>query len=145
MLVVKNPPTNTGDIRDMGSIPGSGRSPGGGPGNPLQCSCLENPMGRGAWWSTVHRIAHSQTQLKRLSTHANTVRQLGEWLRLWSPRAPAWTRCSVTWGRLLSSSDFNYRTHFAEPLWDLNETGQCPMVNTCSADIGYFIVFCLST
>ena len=46
-LVVKNPPANAGDIRDFGLIPGSGRYPGGGPGNPLQCSCLENPMDRG--------------------------------------------------------------------------------------------------
>ena len=45
-LVVKNPPANTGDIRDVGSIPGLGRSPGGGYGNPLQCSCLENPIDR---------------------------------------------------------------------------------------------------
>ena len=48
-LVVKNPRANTGDIRDVGSIPGSGRSPGGGHGNPLQYSCLENPMDRGVW------------------------------------------------------------------------------------------------
>ena len=61
MLVVKNPPTIAGDIRDVGSIPGSGRSPGGGHGNPLQFSCLENPMDRGAWQATVHRVAKSQT------------------------------------------------------------------------------------
>ena len=51
-LVVKSPPANAGDIRDMGLIPGSGRCPGGGHGNPLQYSCLENPMNRGAWWAT---------------------------------------------------------------------------------------------
>ena len=73
--MVKNPPTNTGDVRDVGSIPGSGRSPGGGPGNPLQYSCLENPMDRGAGRATVHRIAQSQTQLKQLSTHARTHRK----------------------------------------------------------------------
>ena len=56
--------------RDPGSIPGSGRSPGGGHGNPLQYSCLENPMDRGVWWATVHRVTHSQTRLKRLSTHS---------------------------------------------------------------------------
>ena len=55
VLVVKNPPANAGDVRDMGSIPGSGRSPGGGHGNPLQYSCLENPMARAAWWAIVHR------------------------------------------------------------------------------------------
>ena len=61
MLVVKNPPTNAGDIRDVGSIPGSGRAPGGGHGNPFQYSCLQNPMDRGAWQATVQRVAQSQT------------------------------------------------------------------------------------
>ena len=51
--MVKNPPANSGDTRDMGSIPGSGRSPGGRNGNPFQYSCLENPMDRGAWQLTV--------------------------------------------------------------------------------------------
>ena len=66
-LVVKNPPSNAGDLRDVGLIPGSGRSPGGGRGSPLQCSCLGNPMRRSAWQATVHRVAKSQTWLKRLS------------------------------------------------------------------------------
>ena len=56
-LVVRNPPANAEDVRDMGSIPGSRRSPGGGHGNPLQHSCLENPMDRAAWQATVHGIA----------------------------------------------------------------------------------------
>ena len=60
-LVVKNPPANAGDRREAGSVPGSGRSPGGGNGNPLQYSCLENPMDRGAWWAIVHSITKSQT------------------------------------------------------------------------------------
>ena len=51
--VVKNPPVNAGDIGDVGSIPGLGRSPGGENGNPLQYSCLENPIDRGAWWARV--------------------------------------------------------------------------------------------
>ena len=67
--MVKNPPANAGDIRDTGSIPGLGRSPGRGHGNPLQYSCLENPMDRGAGWATVPRVAKSHTQL---SAHANT-------------------------------------------------------------------------
>ena len=54
-------------IRDTGSVPGSGRSPGEGNGNPLQYSCLENPMDRGAWLATVHRVTKSQTQLKQLN------------------------------------------------------------------------------
>ena len=56
-LVVKNLPANAGDIRDTALIPGSGRSPAEGHGNPLQYSCLENPMDRGAWWATVHGVA----------------------------------------------------------------------------------------
>ena len=57
--VVKNLPANAGDLRDMGSIPGLGRSPEEGNGNPLQHSSLENPMDRGAWWATVHGVAES--------------------------------------------------------------------------------------
>ena len=63
VLAVKDLPVNAEDIRDMGSIPGLGNSPGGGNGNPLQYSCLENPMDRGAWWATVHGVAKSQTLL----------------------------------------------------------------------------------
>ena len=69
--MVKNLPANAGDIREVGSIPGWGRSPGGGHGNPLQYSCLENPMDRRAWPSTLHRVAKSQIRLKRLSVHAS--------------------------------------------------------------------------
>ena len=58
-LVVKNPPATAGDVGDLDLIPGSGRSPGGGNGNPLQYSCLENPMDRGAWQATVHRVTES--------------------------------------------------------------------------------------
>ena len=60
-LVVKNLPANARDIRDVGSVPGWGRSPGGGRGNLLQYSCLENPMDRGAWQATVPRVSKSQT------------------------------------------------------------------------------------
>ena len=59
--MVKNPLANVRDSRDMGLIPGLGRSPAGGNGNPLQDSCLENPMDRGAWWAAVHGVAKSQT------------------------------------------------------------------------------------
>ena len=62
--MVKNLPANVGDIKDAGWISRSRRSPGGGNGNPLHCSCLENPMGRGAWQATVHGITKSQTRLK---------------------------------------------------------------------------------
>ena len=63
-LVVKNLPVNAGDLRDVGSIPGWGRFPGEGNSNPLQSSCLENPMDRGAWQATVHGVAKSRRQLK---------------------------------------------------------------------------------
>ena len=59
--MVKNPPANAGDMRDTGSIPELGRSPGEGKGNPLKYSCLENPMDRGAWQATVQGVAKSQT------------------------------------------------------------------------------------
>ena len=71
-LVVKNIPTNVGDIKDVGSIPGLRRSPGGRHDNPLQYSCLENTTDRGAWWATVYGVAKSQTQLKQLSMHIIT-------------------------------------------------------------------------
>ena len=64
-LVVKDLPANAGDVRDVGSISGSGRSPGASHGSALQYSCLENPMDRGAWQATVHKVA-----LKQLSMHA---------------------------------------------------------------------------
>ena len=72
VLVVKNFPAKAGEERDTGSVPGSGRSPGGGYGNPLQYFCLENPKDRGAWQATVHRVAKSWTGLKQLSMHART-------------------------------------------------------------------------
>ena len=68
--MVKNIPANVGDVRDTGLIPGLGRSPGGGHGNPLQFSCLENPMDRRAWQATVHRVAKSWMGLNR---HACTT------------------------------------------------------------------------
>ena len=68
-LVAKNLPVNTGNIKDMDSIHGIKRSPIGGNGKPLQYSCLENPMDRGAWWAMVHGITKSQTWLKQLSRH----------------------------------------------------------------------------
>ena len=60
-LVLMNPSASAGDTRDEGLISGSGRPPGGGHGSPLLCSCPENPVDRGAWWATVHRVTKSQT------------------------------------------------------------------------------------
>ena len=67
--MVKNPPTNAGDTRDMGSISGLGRSPGGGHGNPLQYSCLGNPMDRGSWWATDQRVTKSHITERTLHAH----------------------------------------------------------------------------
>ena len=65
--MVKDPAVSAGEVTDVGSIPGLGRSPGGGHGNPLKCSCLENPMDRGAWRPTVHGVAKSWTGLSDLT------------------------------------------------------------------------------
>ena len=70
--MLKNPPANA---LEGVLIPGSGRSPGEGNGNPLQYSCLENPMDRGVWWAIVHRVAKSQTRLKQFSTAHDHVVQ----------------------------------------------------------------------
>ena len=67
--VIKNPPANAGNIRNMDSIPGWRRSPGGGHGNPLQYSCLEKPMDREAWLATVHRVSQSDTIEATLHAH----------------------------------------------------------------------------
>ena len=61
VLVIKNPPGNAGDTKYMGLVPGLGRSPREGNGNPLKYSCLENTMDRGAWWAAVHGVAKNQT------------------------------------------------------------------------------------
>ena len=73
-LVVKNLPANAGDKREVGLIPGSGRSLGGGHGNPLQYSCLKNHMERGAWQATVHRVAGSDMAEATDHTHTNVKR-----------------------------------------------------------------------
>ena len=83
-LGVKNLPANAGDIRDMGSIPGSGRSAGGEHSNTLQYSCLENPRDKGAWRAPVHRGAKSRTQVKRLSMHRLEL-QRSRWSLPFSP------------------------------------------------------------
>ena len=75
VLVVRNPPTNAGYAGDVGSIPGSARSPGGGNGNLLQYSSLKNLMNRGAWWATAHGVAKSST---RMSTHTKSpIKRVG--------------------------------------------------------------------
>ena len=72
-LLIKNLPEVVGDAGDTGLIPGSGRSPGGGHGNPLLYSCLEDPMDRGAWWGIVHGVAKSRTWLSDLIISAKSL------------------------------------------------------------------------
>ena len=79
-LLVKNPPATAGDARDLGSIPGLGRSPGEERGNPLQCSCLENPTDRGAWRIIVYRVPRSRTWL---STHTCDHCVTQDFFQLW--------------------------------------------------------------
>ena len=69
VLVIKNLPANAGDVRNAGSVPRLGRSPGGGHGDLLQYSCLENPMDRGAWWASVHGVTNRQTEATRYYYH----------------------------------------------------------------------------
>ena len=73
VLLVKNSPASAGDLRDAGSIPGSGRSPAGRHGNPLQYSCLENPMDRGDWRAIVHGARKTWAQLKQFSTYTVSI------------------------------------------------------------------------
>ena len=68
--MIKNPPANAGDV---GSVPESGRSPGEGNGNSLQCSCLENPRDGGAWWAAVYGVAQSWTRLKQLRSSSSSI------------------------------------------------------------------------
>ena len=81
--MAKNPLANAGDIRDLGSIPGSGRSSEEGKGDPLQYSCLENPMDRGAWKATVHGVTKSWIQLKQLSTHVRNIHLVTELTKIY--------------------------------------------------------------
>ena len=89
-LAVKSLLAKAGDIRDVGFIPGLGRSPGGGNGNPLQCSCLGNPKDRGTWWAPVHRAARSWTRLNFLNWIASHQAPLS----LGFPRQEHWSGLS---------------------------------------------------
>ena len=101
------------ETRDMGSIPGSGRSPGGGNGNPLQYSCLENPMDRGSWWATVHGVTKSWTQL---SMHVKLI--------FWCVNK----FCYLIWIPSLKSSDswMKWTTQFINLHDSKNQAHTCP-------------------
>ena len=84
-LVVKKLPTNSGDITDTGSTPGSGRSPGGGNGNPLQYSCQDNPIDRGAWWATVRGGDKESDRTEHTRRYGQTALHRGCSLVIYSP------------------------------------------------------------
>ena len=109
--MINNPPANAQDVGTAVSIPGSGRSPGGGHGNPLQYSCLESPMDRGAWWATVHSVTKNQTQLKQLSAHTqiqnlrhNEVVWLDQGHKQWVPKLGFEPQPYASWAPTLNHS-----------------------------------------
>ena len=93
-LVVKNLPANAGDRSDTGLIPGSGRLPWGGNGNPLQYSCLGNPMDRVAWWAAVHRVAKSQTRTE-VTSHTCTLLVRKQCLQTYMTVTLIWGKCTM--------------------------------------------------
>ena len=106
-LVIKNPLVKEGDVRYTGSIPELGRSSREGNGNPLQYSCLENPLNRGAWRAIVHGVAKSQTQVKGHSTHAHgqeSLRKSGVALRVNKKVQTAGLWCNLINNRMISVS-----------------------------------------
>ena len=131
MLVVKNLPVNAGDVRDTGSIPILGRSPGKGNGNPLQYFCLENPIDRRAWQATVHGVTKSWTWLKWLRMHACNILVLHRKIDLYVLEYkwhPVWILCNNSWANC----------HMFPYL-------QCMQVPTDSDSHQYFIVDCSNT
>ena len=121
--MVKNPPANAGGIRDAGSIPRSGGFPGGGHGNPLQYSCLENLMDRGVWQATVHRAAKSQTRLKQLSTHEDKHTPRKKEIIAASSSYPIFIRICQGLGK-------------AFVFWRLSEQGHLNLVQCCTPGPG---------
>ena len=123
--VVKNPPATTGDARDAGSIPESGKSPGEGNGNPLQYSCLRNPMDRGAWWATFHGVTKNQTWL---SMHAHTWNRITDTERLVVAKGEGcergWglgvgiSRCKLVYREWINNKGLLYSTgNYIDILW----------------------------
>ena len=115
-------------LRGVGSIPGSGRAPGGGTSNPLQCACLENPMDRGAWRATVHRVVKSQTRLKRLSKQHTCIKYITNENLLYSTGNS--TQCSVwlKWEGNLKKRECVYIQLITASWWP-----PCSSVNSPSA------------
>ena len=119
-LVVKDLPTNAGVIRDMGSIPETRRSPGEERGNPLQYSYLENTMDRGVWWTAVHRVTKSWTQLKRLSSES-----ISYWVNWWIWLPGSWLFAWIITYIVLSVQDIG--KPFLSSYYDLQQLGKLPL------------------
>ena len=132
VLVVKNPPADAGDIRDAGSNPGLGRSPGEGNGNPLQYFCMENPTNGGAWWATVDWVSKSRTQLSNEHTRCFTLFSGLPWwlsgkefscqcrrhrLDLWVRKIPWWRKRQLT-PAFLSGKSHGQRSLMGYSPWD---------------------------
>ena len=112
-LAVKNSPASAGNRRDLGLIPGSGRSPGGGHGNPLQNSSLRNPVVRGTWQATVHRVTKSQTDWSDLAhTHSATLS--------WKSRY-SYNQSCIFLNELIHLKSFKHRTICWSPQWNINQ------------------------
>ena len=127
--MVKKPPANAGDARDSSSIPGSGRCPGGRHSHPLQCSCLENPMDRGACWATVHGVAKTWKRLTR--QRARTVLQpvsseQEERSHLWKFALKGSYVGDFLWCLLWTSLTLCFRVKFGE--WNVLEFLVCEQV-----------------
>ena len=140
LLVIKNPPANAGNLRDTCSIPGLGRSPGGRHGNPVQYSCLKNPMDRWAWQTTVHRVAKPQAKNKEKMFPRKVVQEEAWWkhqqegvlnvsmLGSWPSNFRFMNTQNETWHYLMSLEI------------DMHKSHKYPF-STCSIEIGccYFI------
>ena len=121
--MVKNLPANTGDTRDTSLIPGWGRSPEGGNGSSLQCSCLENSMDRGAWWATVHGVADSDTA-EHTHTHTHTHTYEHPHTSLCQPLPlsdPLLLQESSSWGNIYSLYSLPPLSFF----YSLNHVSKC--------------------
>ena len=128
--MVKNLPANAGDIRHTGLIAGLGRSPRGGDSNPLQYSCLENPMNRGACWAIVYRVTKNRTRLRRLRTHAHGL--VSDFARYKSERNGLPSRVQseghvIFWVACASRMDLNeiFTSVYCEPFVGQLREGAC--------------------
>ena len=126
-LVVTNPPTNARDIRDESTIPGSGRSPAKGNGNPLQYSSLGNPMERGAWRATVHGVAKGRTWVSGSAQHSNFIVRLPRWLSGKEPTCQCGWVGSLGWEDPLEKEMATHSSILAwEISWQRSLAGYCP-------------------